>query len=159
WIGTSAGNLVHMQNGRFMEFPRPITRATISALAVETNGSLWVGTMANGLKLIPPGSETALSITNGLSAKSNISTLYCDQDHTLWIGPAGDGMSCLRNGKVFSFTTSRGLPPATVLQIVEDDHHFLWLGCRRGIFRVSKAELLDCADGRASVVHSRSLGI
>ena len=159
WIGTSAGHLLHMQNGRFTEFPTALTRATISTLAVETNGSLWVGTMANGLKFIPAGSNNALSITNGLSAKANICTLYWDSDNTLWIGTAGSGLSCLRNGKIFSFTASQGLPPATVLQIIEDNHNFLWLGCRRGIFRVSKMELLDCADGKTSVVHSRSLGI
>jgi ligand-binding sensor domain-containing protein/signal transduction histidine kinase len=159
WIGTSEGHLVHSQEGRFVEFPKLITRATISSLAVETNGALWVGTMANGLKLIPAGSETVLSITNGLAAKSSICALYLDHDGTLWIGTSGGGLSCRRNGRITNFAASQGLPPATVLQIVEDDHHFLWLGCRRGIFGVSKADLFDYAEGKTSFLRSRSFGV
>ena len=159
WIGTSAGHLVHLQNGRFTEFPQHFTRATITSLAMETNGALWVGTMASGLKFIPAGSNTVLTITNGLPAKPSICALYLDEDGTLWIGTAGGGLRCRRNGRVVAFTASQGLPPQTVLQIVEDDHHFLWLGCRRGIFRVNKADLLDRADGKASHIHSLSFGI
>jgi ligand-binding sensor domain-containing protein len=66
WIGTSAGQLVHWQNSRFTEFPQHFTRATITSLAVETNGALWVGTTASGLKLIPAGGNTVLSVTNAL---------------------------------------------------------------------------------------------
>jgi signal transduction histidine kinase len=159
WIGTSAGHLVRMQDSRFVEFPKQITRATITALAVNTNGALWVGTMASGLKLIPADSDTVLSITNGLPAKSSICALYLDPTGTLWIGTAGDGLSCLRNGRVTRFTPSQGLPPLTVLQIVEDDHGFLWLGCRRGIFRVSKAGLLARAAGNPAFLQTRSFGL
>jgi signal transduction histidine kinase/ligand-binding sensor domain-containing protein len=159
WIGTSAGHLVHSQDGRFTEFQKRFARATVSSLAVEPDGGLWAGTMASGLKFIPPGTDTVLSITNGLSAKSSISTLYLDHDGTLWIGTVGGGLCCRRNGKVTNFSASEGLPPVTVLQIVEDDRNFLWLGCRRGIYRVSKVDLLNCAEGKTSFIHSRSFGI
>lgn len=159
WIGTSAGHLVHMQNGQFTEFPRLFTRAALTSLAVETNGKLWVGTMASGLKFIPSGTDSVLSFTNGLPARAHVCTLYLDRDGMLWIGTAGGGLSCLRNNRIASITANQGLPSPTVLQIVEDDYHFLWLGCRRGIFRVSKAGLLDCADGKVPFVRSRSFGI
>jgi signal transduction histidine kinase len=120
---------------------------------------LWVGTTANGLKFIPTGSDTAQSITNGLPPKSLIYALYLDQNDTLWIGTVGGGLYCLRNGKMTGFMSSEGLSTPTVLQIVEDDNHYLWLGCRRGIFRVSKAELLDYADGKTTLIHSRSFGL
>jgi ligand-binding sensor domain-containing protein/signal transduction histidine kinase len=158
WIGTSGGHLVHMKDGRFTEFAQHFTRATITSLAAESDGSLWVGTTASGLKLIPAGSSTAFSITNGLPAKASIRALYLDQDDTLWIGAAGGGLCCLRNGKATSFA-SQGLPPQTVSQIVEDDYQFLWLGCSRGIFRVNKADLLNCANGKASPIHSLAIGI
>jgi ligand-binding sensor domain-containing protein/signal transduction histidine kinase len=159
WIGTTAGHLLHLQDRLFNEFPEHITRATISSLAVQTNGDLWVGTTASGLKLIPAGSDHAHSFTNGLPPKASVYTLYLDPDGTLWIGTEGGGLSCLRYGRVFTFSANQGLPPPTVMQIVEDDHHFLWLGCRRGIFRVSKADLLACADGKIPSVRSRTFGI
>lgn len=159
WIGTTGGELVHRQDGRFDQFPRRFTRATISTLAVDPDGSLWVGTMASGLKRIPPGTNLVLAITNGLSPRAAVCTLYLDPDDTLWIGTAGGGLKCLRHGQVASFTASQGVPPATVGQIIEDDHHFLWLGTGQGIYRVSKSDLLDCADGKISFVRSRSFGV
>src|ERR1019366_5062202 len=158
WIGTAGGQLVHLQNGRFTEFPKQLTRAAITSLAVEPDGSLWVGTVAAGVKHIREGSDTVLAVTNGLSSIS-IRTLHLDGNGTLWIGTAGGGLSCWRNNQVINFTTSQGLTMRTVSQIVEDDHGFLWLGCNSGIFKVNKRNLLDCADGKLSFVHSRSFGI
>ena len=159
WIGTSAGHLVHMVNGQTSEFPMQITRATITSLAVERSGSLWVGTVANGLKLIPYGSETVLSITNGLPAKASIQTLYLDPEGVLWIGTGGGGLFCRLNGRIYNFSPSPGLPAQTVSQIVEDDLHFLWLGCSHGIFWVGKADLLASIGNTNCLIHSRSFGI
>lgn len=159
WIGTSAGHLVHMQNGQFNEFPQLFTRAAITSLAVETNGALWVGTVASGLKYILPGTNEVFSITNGLPANVHVCTLYLDRDGTLWIGTAGGGLRFRRNDRIIGISAAQGLPPPTVLQIVEDDRHVLWLGCSRGIFSVSKAALLDCADGKLPFVRSRSFGV
>jgi signal transduction histidine kinase len=158
WIGTGAGTLVHLRNGQFTEFPKQVSSATITSLAVQPGGALWVGTIASGLKLIHEATGAVASITNGLSSKSSIRTLYLDGDGTLWIGTAGGGLGCWRHGRVYSFSASQGLTPHTVSQIVEDDHGFLWLGCGRGIFRVNKRSLLDCADGKLSFLHCRSFG-
>ncbi|MGA2246763.1 MAG: two-component regulator propeller domain-containing protein [Verrucomicrobiota bacterium] len=159
WIGTSAGQLEHFQQGRMVEFPHQITRATITSLAVQPDGGLWVGTAASGLKFIHDGGDVAWTITNGLSAKSSIRTLYLDGDGALWIGTAGAGLNCWRHGKVAGFPAAQGLTARTVSQIVEDDRGFLWLGCSHGIFKVSKQALLDCADGQRSFVHCRSFGL
>jgi len=159
WIGTGRGRLLHLQNGAFTEFPNEITHATITSLAVQPDGSLWVGTVANGVKFIRAGSEVVSSITNGLPPKASIRTLYLDGDGTLWIGTAGNGLNCWRAGKVTSFTGGQGLAPRTVSQIVEDDYGCLWLGCGRSIYKVGKRDLLDCADGKRPFVHSHSFGI
>ncbi|HUC84744.1 MAG TPA: two-component regulator propeller domain-containing protein [Candidatus Acidoferrales bacterium] len=159
WIGTSAGHLEHLRNGQIVEFPGQITRATITSLAVQPDGALWVGTAASGLKFIRAGSTVAVAVTNGLSARSSIRTLYLDGRGALWIGTAGGGMSCWRNGRVAGFSASQGFTPRTVSQIVEDDRGFLWLGSSHGIFKVSKQDLLDCADGKRPSVHCRSFGL
>ncbi len=158
WIGTSGGKLEHLQNGRFTEFPKQLTQSTITSLAVETNGSVWVGSVAGGVKRIREGSDAIFSITNGLASVS-IRTLHLDDEGTLWIGTAGGGLSCWRSNKVISFSADQGMVARTVSQIVEDDHGFLWLGCNSGIFKVGKRDLLACADGKISFIHSRSFGI
>jgi ligand-binding sensor domain-containing protein/signal transduction histidine kinase len=157
WLGTSGGQLMHLRDGRFTEFPVQLTRAAITSLAVAPDDSLWVGTVADGVKHIREGSDEITSITSGL-ASTSIRTIYLDDDGTLWIGTAGGGLGCWRQGRVASFNASRGLAVRTVSQIVEDDHGFLWLGCNSGIYKVSKRNLLDYADGKLSFVHSRSFG-
>ncbi len=159
WIGTAGGQLVHMQDGHFTEFPKPITRAPISTLAVQPDGSVWVGTVANGVNRIHEGNDAVYAITNGLSRKASIRTFYLDDAGTLWIGTAGSGLYCRRNGIITSFTAEQGLPPRTISQIVEDDNGCLWLGSSHGIFKVSKQELLDCADGKLGFVQARSFGM
>jgi len=158
WIGTTGGHLEHWQKGVFTGFPKQLTRATITSLAVQTNGDLWVGTAAAGVKRVREDSDAIFSITSGLASIS-IRTLYLDDQGALWIGTAGGGLSCWRDGKLTSFTASQGLTVSTVSQIVEDDRGFLWLGCNSGIYKVSKRDLLNCADKKLAFVHSRSFGV
>ncbi len=158
WIGTSGGQLVHLQQGHFHEFPKQLTRAAITSLAVQPDGSLWVGAAAGGVKRVREGTNTVLAIASEL-ASTAISTLHLDGDGTLWIGTAGGGLSCWQNGKITNFTPKEGLAARTVSQIVEDDHGFLWLGCNSGIYKVSKRDLTNCASGNLPFVHSRSFGI
>ena len=158
WIGTSEGRLVHYQAERFTEFPKPVARGPITALACQTDGAVWVGSVAGGLRRIREAGEAIYSVTNGLLSDS-IRTLYLDGEGTLWIGTAGGGLSCWRKGKATSFKPSQGLSVRTVSQIIEDDHGFLWLGAGRGILKVRKKDLLDCADGKLPFLHPRSYGI
>ena len=66
-------------------------------------------------------------------------------------------MAWLQNGRLFSVNASHGLGDDHITQILEDDYENLWLGCQRGIFRVSKTELQAVASGRAPVVHPFAL--
>lgn len=158
WIGTSAGHLEHLQEGRFTEFHKQLTRAAITSLAAAKDGSLWVGSVAGGVKRVREGSDEIFSIDQGMASIS-IRTLYLDRDDNLWIGTAGGGLSCWHNGRVTTFNASHGLMMRTVSQIVEDDHGYLWLGCNSGISKVSKRDLLDCAEGKLTFIHSSSFGI
>ncbi len=158
WIGTSGGQLVHLRNDQFTEFPNQLARAAITALAVQPDGALWVGAAAGGVKRIREGTNAVLIISSEL-ASTAIRTLRLDDDGILWIGTAGGGLSCWNNGKITNFTAKQGLPARTVSQIVEDDQGCLWLGCNSGIFKVSKRDLLNCAAGKLSLVHARSFGI
>jgi ligand-binding sensor domain-containing protein/signal transduction histidine kinase len=157
WAGTSQGILAHFEDGKFVEFPERIARGAITGLAQQSDGALWVGSMAGGLKRIRLGSDAVLSATNLLSQA--IRTLYLDLEGTLWIGTAGGGLSRWQNGRVTTFTSRQGLGADTIVQIVEDDDGFLWLGCNRGILRVRKSDLNDLAAGKISFLHPRAFGV
>ncbi len=158
WIGTSEGRLQHFQNGQFVAFPHPVARGAITALAVQPDRWLWVGSVAGGVKGLRAGSDSVLSLTNGLLSQA-IRTLYWDGQGTLWIGTAGGGLSWWRQGRLANFTSRQGLAADTVSQILEDDQGYLWLGCSRGICRLRKSELYDLAAGKIAYAGCRTFGV
>ncbi len=158
WIGTSESRLVHFAKGEFVEFPHRVTRGPVVALAQQPDGYLWVGSEAGGLKRVRAGDDAVLAATNGLLSQA-IRTLYLEAGGTLWIGTAGGGLARWHGGRITNFTTRQGLWADTISQIVEDDYGNLWLGCSHGIFRVSKNELNDLADGKIKFVHPQVFGV
>jgi len=157
WVGNSDGRLVHGESGKFVEFPHRVARGAITGLAQEANGSLWVGSMAGGLNRLRLGSDTMLSVTN-LPSQA-VRTLYSDGEGSVWIGTAGAGLCHWLNERVSTFTSRQGLGADTIVQIVEDDDGYLWLGCSRGILRVRKAALNELASGKRGFLHPRVFGV
>ncbi|MGO8930452.1 MAG: two-component regulator propeller domain-containing protein [Limisphaerales bacterium] len=157
WVGTSEGRLVHSEDGKFVEFPLRVARGPITGLAQGANGELWVGSTAGGVQRIRLGSDVILSVRN-LPSQS-IRTLYLDHDGSLWIGTAGGGLSRWRDGRVTTLTAQQGLGADTIVQIVEDDDGYLWLGCGRGILRVRKSALNELAAGTTTFIHPRAFGV
>jgi signal transduction histidine kinase len=157
WLGTLQGRLIHYHDDRFEEFPQRVARGPISALAVQPDGQVWVGSGGGGLRRIQQANDAVLTVTNGLRSLS-IRALYLDPDSALWIGTAGGGLSRWQNGAVTSFTEAQGLSARTVSQIIEDDFGHLWLGTSRGILKVRKQDLEECAAGRLGFIHTRSYG-
>jgi ligand-binding sensor domain-containing protein/signal transduction histidine kinase len=157
WVGTSEGRLVHFDNGKFVELPHRAARGPITGLAQEADGHLWVGSTAGGLKRIRLGSESILSVTN-LPSQA-LRTLYLDGEGSVWIGTAGGGLCHWLNGRVTTFTARQGLGADTIVQIVEDDDGYLWLGCSRGILLVRKSALNELAAGKTTFLHPRAFGV
>jgi len=157
WIGTSEGLLIHYLDGVFKATEPEIAHGAITGLAQEPSGALWIGSMAGGLKHLD-SAKGAVESVSGLLSQS-IRTLYLDKEGALWIGTAGGGLSCFRHGRVTNFTAQEGLNANTVVQIVEDDFGFLWLGTTRGVLRIAKKELEDLAAGKNSFLRPRSFGI
>ncbi|MGZ7030893.1 MAG: ATP-binding protein, partial [Thermoanaerobaculia bacterium] len=92
---------------------------------------------------------------NGLITKS-VRVIYHDRDGGHWIGTYGGGLDRLKNGRMTLITTKNGLFNDVVFSIVEDDAGYLWMTCNFGVYRVSKKELDDFADGKTGSVHSTS---
>ena len=157
WIGTSESRLVNFAGGKFVEFPLRAAHGPITGLALGADGDLWVGSTAGGVQRVRLGSDVILSARN-LPSQS-IRTLYLDRDDSLWIGTAGGGLSRWRDGRVTTFAARQGLGADTIVQIVEDDDGFLWLGCSRGILRVRKSALNELAAGKTTFLHPRAFGV
>lgn len=156
WIGTSQGLLLSFRDGQFEPFPVRFQGGAITALALELDDSVWVGTQAGGLKRVRPGSDLTFAL-DGLPSQA-VRALLIDKEGTLWVGTAGGGLSQWRDDRLTSYGPRQGLGADTVSQIVEDDSGYLWLGTTRGIVRVRKSDLDDVAAGKATFLHPRIFG-
>jgi ligand-binding sensor domain-containing protein len=68
--------------------------------------------------------------------RSTVRTLEQTSDGTLWIGTIGNGLWTYKNG-VLSLLNSL-LPSNTVLKILEDDSHQVWIGLQDALVRLGR---------------------
>ncbi|MEJ7848824.1 MAG: triple tyrosine motif-containing protein [Pyrinomonadaceae bacterium] len=87
-----------------------------------------------------------------------VRSLYEDKDGTLWIGSYDGGLARFKDGKFTRYNTKTGLPNDGAFQILEDDSRNFWISSNRGIYRVSRDELNEFADGRRGRVTAIAYG-
>ncbi len=158
WIGTYGGGLDRMRDGKVSVFGSGdgLSSASVLSLTEDRDGSLWIGTDGGGLNALRNGAFTVLTTKNGL-VDDVVQAIHQDAQGVLWIGTAG-GLSRLQDGRFTSYTWKTGLLDNSIYQILEDDQGNLWMSCNKGIFRVSKTQLNDVAEGRARALTSVSFG-
>ena len=88
-----------------------------------------------------------------------VRALHEDEDGTLWIGTYDNGLRRLRNGQVTPYKMEHGLFNDEVFRLLEDAHDNFWISSNKGIYRVSKSQLNDFADGRITAIRSVSFGV
>lgn len=122
----------------------------------DRQGTLWIGT-SGSLTRFADGKFISYPLPEG-AARSHIRCIYEDSDGTFWIGTYDDGLSRFRDGRFVHYTMDQGLFDNGVFHIIEDRHGHFWISCNRGIYRVSRQELNDFADGKISRVNSVAYG-
>jgi len=128
----------------------------VKAIHESADGGLWFGTYG-GLAKFKDGQFTSYTTAQGLTG-NRVRSLYEDADGALWVGTYDDGLSRFRDGRFFSYRMEHGLHNNGVFQILEDRRGYFWIGCNKGIYRVSRRELNDLAEGRISRVSSVAFG-
>jgi len=142
-------------------------QTSVSSIRHDSQGTLWILTYEHGLYGIADyerrGANSTIlryDTTHGLPA-SNLWTMLEDTTtgtRTYWIG-TNNGLARLQNGKFTTYTTQQGMFDDMAFSIVDDGIGYLWMGCNRGIYRVSKHELHEYADGKRQRVHCRTWGV
>ncbi len=99
WIGSVGGGLSCWYHGKLQRFTVPdgLPSDSITALAEDSGGRIWVGTQA-GLTAWRDGHLTQLRGAGIFSGKP-ITTLYCDAKGTMWVGATGLGIFSYRDGR------------------------------------------------------------
>ena len=168
WIGCQNG-LYKYDGTSFTGFTTKdgLSDNDIRALYEDRNGDIWIGT-AKGLNRYSNGKVKEIPITpsadNFFTLQSNyIRSIYQGVSGAYWFGTYGGGLVRLKGGRFSVITTANGLFDNIVSHILEDKRGFFWMGCNRGISRVSKQDLNDAADGLlgsfTSYVYNKSDGM
>ena len=74
------------------------------------------------------------------------------------VGTYDGGLNRYKDGKFTSYTTKEGMFSSGVFAILEDQRGNLWMSSNQGIYRVSKQQLNDFADGKITKIDSVSYG-
>lgn len=157
WLAANAavGQLV---DGKFVvvrSSDEPIARR-VSFITVDRAGAIWFGA-ADGMFCYKDGKFTDYTVEQGLS-NNYVRAIYEDADGAIWAGTYGGGLNRFKDGKFTSITTQNGLFDDIVSRILGDDNDNFWMSGNRGIYRVSRRELNDFADGKIASVNSISYG-
>ena len=157
WFGTNSG-LARYKDRAFSVYTtnHGLPSNMVCAIYEDSAGALWIGTQL-GLCRYADGSFTTYSGEDSLSGHM-VRALYEDGDHVLWIGTYDAGLVRLKDGRFTAYTIREGLFNNGVFQILEDDGGNFWISCNLGIYRVSKQELTEYAEGRVRSITSIPYG-
>ncbi|SEW46833.1 Signal transduction histidine kinase [Chitinophaga sp. YR573] len=154
WIGTLSGGLDRFnretkQFDHYKNKPGALPFYSVSAILQDRKGNLWIGTDA-GIVIFEKDKSTPVFYqhTNDKNSLSNnsITCLLEDSKGRIWIG-SREGLNLFneQTKKFKIFTTEDGLPDNLIFDILEDNHHTLWLSIPNGLCNVIPKQKEDSA--------------
>ena len=150
WFGTIDG-LFNFHDGVFEAEPS-VAGHQVYCIREDSHGNLWIGTDV-GLTKYNQGVFTNYGEKDGLDGNF-VRAIYEDRSGTLWFGTYDRGLFRFKDGKFTHYTTKDGLFDNGAFQILEDTTGIFWMSCNLGIYRVSKRDLDDFAEGKITTVSS-----
>ena len=121
--------LQHFTNGHWRAFTVPgLDGSTlqVSALLNDRNGSLWIGTVGDGIIHIFGNSVDRYRSSDGLSS-NGVKQLFEDREGDVWV-VTSLGVDRFRDLKVLTFSTTEGLSSNVVQSVLADHKGTLWIG-------------------------------
>jgi len=136
------------------------TEATRATFIVNTwedsKGTLWLATQQY-LYWFNDGKVRRLTKDDGFEGRW-VQSFYEDGDGVVWLGVSDLGIERYKDGKFSVIGPKQGLFDFNAYVLFEDNSGYIWSSSNKGVFRVSKRELNDVADGKASMVQCTSYG-
>jgi signal transduction histidine kinase/ligand-binding sensor domain-containing protein/CheY-like chemotaxis protein len=153
WIGTRGGGVNSLRDGVFTVYnsAKGFLNDIVYNASKAADGSIWFATYG-GVSRMHGGTFTDYTTRDGLSSEAT-RVIHHDGD-THWVGTYGGGLNRIKDGRITPIRARDGLADDIVLTIIDDQRGSLWMSSNRGIFRVSKQQLNDFADGKISGIHS-----
>jgi ligand-binding sensor domain-containing protein/signal transduction histidine kinase len=128
WVGAGDDFVLCHENDQWRRYriPHHLTRPYVSALAEEPNGTVWAGSLSEGLFRFKDGKIMRVTASTGLS-DNLIATLLIDREGIIWAGTEA-GLNRLRAKNFSSFGQNEGLGYGAVQGLAEIAPGIIWAG-------------------------------
>jgi signal transduction histidine kinase/ligand-binding sensor domain-containing protein len=101
-------------------------RARSTALLVDRRGSLWVGTINDGVYRISGGAADHYGVSDGLSG-NDVASLFEDREGNIWVATDG-GLDMFRDTALTSYTTRQGISDSHFQSVMALRNGAVWIG-------------------------------
>lgn len=148
WIGTSKSLLYYTpQDGkcrRIQVVGEPDKELIVRSIAIDTCGTIWIGTEYNGLGKVVNGQIVLGHVAASKLRYASVRSLLVSDDHELYIGSTtGLMIMNLQDERSINFFTTRnGLINNFIACLLQDDDGHIWVGSNTCISRYSRNQQL-----------------
>jgi ligand-binding sensor domain-containing protein/signal transduction histidine kinase len=127
WIGAGDDFLLCRDGDQWRPYriPRHFARSYVDALAEQPDGTVWAGSISEGLFRFKDGKLVAINASSGLSDNS-VESLLSDREGGLWVGTDA-GLNQLRHKNLFAFSQAEGLGYGAVEGMAEIAPGLVWV--------------------------------
>jgi signal transduction histidine kinase len=153
WVGLvhagKGGGLQQLAHGTWRPFITPEFDAStleVTALLVDRDSSLWVGTLNQGIYRIQGNKVDHFRSSDGLSGDA-VSGLFQDREGNIWI-VTSRGIDDFHDIRVASFSTRQGLSADQVNSVLASRDGTVWIGnYNLDVLRLSKITSIQPRNG------------
>lgn len=146
WVGTDDG-LARFDGARFVSYglPEGLPNSPVRTLFGDSRGSLWIGSVGDGLIHWQAGHSTMLTMANGLPSDA-ISALAEDSEGRIWIG-TDLGLAIWHEGRIMNFEPAKEFMGKAITALCKDRQGNMWLGAAgAGVFEYRDGAFVPLED-------------
>jgi signal transduction histidine kinase/ligand-binding sensor domain-containing protein len=128
WIGAGDDFVLCHDSGEWRRYriPHHLARPYVSVLAEESDGTIWAGSVSEGLFQFKGGKLAAVNASSGLS-DNLVESMLVDHEGKLWVGTDA-GLNRLRRKNLAAFGRNEGLGYGAVQGLAEIAPGIIWAG-------------------------------
>ena len=121
------------------------SKLAVFALNLDRDGSLWVGTLGNGLFRIRGNVVDHYGRTEGLSSEY-VNDLFADREGILWVMTT-NGIDSFRDPRVTTFSTSEGLGEEEAVGVLATKDGTVWVANNGSLDKIKSGSVTSIRSG------------
>jgi signal transduction histidine kinase/ligand-binding sensor domain-containing protein len=126
WIGAGDYEVLCLEKKEWRQYkmPRHLARPYVSALVEQPDGTVWAGSVSEGLVDFRGGKLEVVNASSGLS-DNFVESMLVDSEGNLWVG-TGAGLNRIRRSNLSVYGQGNGLDYGPVQGLAETAPGLIW---------------------------------